>query len=358
MEEVKSILSRNYTSEYILYKLEELKSLFSRRLGININDMYNTNSAISHMIKLIMNKPVFDLEQIKLDILNNKALEDIAIYYKEPIIVIEEIKDNITKPNYNIVSSKVYLTKELKKIFVIKNMSCTSKYKILKKINLEKQIMSRSRTSYWLGKDILDVYDNLVKSSLKQDTEMYGKEKLITLQDASRLLGFKSNTVIQRLLKKDKIMGIELSYEKAGANVYFLKYNEIMAVKDNIKKYIEVKKITALNKDRTRTQLHIAKTIYKCITNKVLCLSNMYIKKTNAIIFTDILNLFTLDIVEYTKKVKQIIQDSEIKTFKLSDIKYIIYRSPKYHQCDKDGIILTKKEALLMFDEKINKRQK
>lgn len=225
-------------SEYKIICALRIKKLVLKRLLLP-EDNYTGKISFKFLIYLSGIKKDFDIDAIKLDIINKVPIEEIALMYKEPIEVILEIKEKINIKSPFIVTSKIYNSSELAKHFNKVNTDSITNSKYL-------QSLSEKSTNeiilWWSGKKINDNYQ-AIANLFKNGYITIDNEKCIDILEASKILDISFYTVRNRVTKKQKIFGIILDsirVDKEGFNQQkiYLSLEKVLLAKKKIKNII------------------------------------------------------------------------------------------------------------------------
>ena len=348
MEQCFELLNKYKTSNYTRQCLKELAPLFSKRFGLSIDKMYNDKSNLVFFVKLIKDKKQFDIEQIKLDIINGVDLENLAVEYREPIYVIKEIKDNIETLNYNIVSTKIYNRPELEVIFNGRLDISTVRIKLLDEISY-KPYRNHKSNLLWLGKDIIDNYNKLIATFLENRDTIQNNNKLIKLTTVSEALNIPYLMLHRYIKEKIPLFDVMLTGVTCElGTIMYLKEEEVELIKNNLKFYIKTEEMT--KQINSKDVLSLTTLFINTITDRTVNVKNKYIKKEDAIYFLKLSKIANGNLKDYRKFLAENIKVSVYKEFKLKVILKLIYKTYyKIHYEKQRAIyddILTKEQAL------------
>lgn len=337
--------NRKKLSDYTIRRMIDLIPLYSELFCIPADEIYATHDNISFFKSYTNKKLKFDMEQIKLDIINNVSLTKIALAYKEPLKVIQEIKDNISTENYLLVSSKIYCRDELKDIIGGITLRYTHTYPILDNISLNK----RNRPSFWLGQDILDIKKSIPTTYSGEVSIINEKTTHISIKEAAEIIGMSKYSLNRYIQENIDLYGVFIKFKREKAYTRILvNKNDIMEAKNNIKFYISRDEVIK-NVTKEHKKILIA-PFFSSIYNIDVSIKKKFIKKDIAIKIKKLIKYLDSDMEIYRKFLLEELNKSKTKIFYVKNILPIIYRGhepltyPRWKNALKST--LTKKEVI------------
>lgn len=334
--------------------LLRMRKIFSISFNIPEDVIYTCQSYVIFFIKYLSNKPEFDINSIKLDIINGKDILSIALKNFEPIEVIEEIKDNINNDIF-ILKSKLYISKDLEKIFNIQKATIYL-HKILPSIKIK---YHDSVQGYWLGSDIIN--------NLGRDLKVKGVDKIkcddefnIPLSRLFKLCG--KNTIQNRIRNSLKIFGVIVEYKQTENKDIYIKEEDFVKIKSNIKYYASLKDNQDILKSINSITLTRLNIYYMVMYGKKLNLISSYIKKENFIKLKNIIELYNTNYKAYMDNLNNHIVNSKNNNYDFKDMAYLtnngsrLDRLRRMYNINTDTI--TKKKLLEILDGTIKKSTK
>lgn len=368
LEEANDILNSDNFSTYFKDKfnlytklsLIRLRDTFSNHLFIPKDEIYSSISYTKFFSVLFFNKEtLLDINQIKLDILNNIPFTVISFKYLEPLEVINEIKNKINE-NILFLDNKIYSIRELSLMLNLTHASLHHN-KTLNKINIKKN--ARSGNLYY-GKDLNANINNILihskSESMEKSCEIVHIKKLAEEADVD------IKTIYTRLYQKKKIFGVNITLiNKDGGLFSYVKKEDFDKVIVNKKYYVETAKIKDTFGFKYCTLSNILK-YYSVVYKKEICINNKYIKKETVNKIIKVIDTFKNDFNKYLDDLYNTILKNKTKLYKYSTIiKTLVYHRNKYYleKCEinlKNGFI-DKNSILKILDfikENTNKYKK
>lgn len=310
-------------STIIKMKLLKMREVFSLSFFIPKDEIYKDPQYVRFFICYIKKGIDFNIDNIKLDLLNNIPINTIALKYFEPIEVIEEIKNNIDK-DILILNNKFYTYDELAIIFNINN--CTVAHNAhLKK---SKITCENSRSGFWSGKDVNDKIGIVLKVKNSDTTTLDGVE-LIKLTALSENINIPMATLIRRIKNKLKIFGVltELIQEKDDLSAknrnYYINKDDYKKIIKNKKYYIKIDRNTISNKTMGRATFNGFLLYFNILNNKTLDLNHSYSRKENIVKLKEIEKNYFNNYKLYIDTLYEYIKKSKINTYNYNSIIYI-----------------------------------
>ena len=358
LEEIYKILetekfANSFTKSSFVTKvmLLRMRKIFSVSFNISEDIIYHYQTYSNFFIKYLLNKPDFDIDNIKLDIINGKSILTIALSNFEPIEVIEEIRDNIDK-DILIVKSKLYTSSDLEKIFNIKKATVHA-HKILPTIKIK---YNESMCGFWLGSDIIN--------NLGQNLKVKGVDKIecvdefnIPLRRLSKLYG--KNAIYGRIRNRLKIFGVIIDYKQIENKDSFIKEEDFNKVQSNAKYYTRLKDNVDVLKSVNKLTLTRINICYMMLYGKKLNLSSSYVKKENFIKLKNLIENYNNNYKLYIDTLYNHVFNSKNNVYSFKDIIYLTGASNRTEQLrlsyniKKDTV--TKKKLLEILDNIIKK---
>lgn len=295
-------------------RLLKMRSLFSQHFRIPEEKIYSLNTYYKFFSLYINTYSEFDINEVKLDILNNMSDIDICLKYKEPLEVIEEVKKNL-KEDILIVDSKYYTTPELCRIFNLGNESILYG-RILSKIKINH---NGSRFSMWLGSDInRHIGTNL---NIKNSTETkMGKMDIITLSALGKALGISNDLLRTRMNNKYRIFGVELKSIGDEIKDLYIKKEDYDKILSNKKYYIIAKDAEIFPIGTPAKVKDVVVSYYSILYNKYINLNSKYIKKENVLKIRNIIKIRENDFCTYFDNLYDAMEQSENNSYNLNKI--------------------------------------
>ena len=277
----KNVLA-NRNSELKVINALRIISLVTKRLG-QTETLKNNILNLKFLINLVGKKKTFSINDIRVDLLNNVDIEEIAIKYCEPVEVILEIKKRNLMFENEVVSSKIYSSKELTVVF---NKPKTD---ILTRLPLLKKISSNSDSEplyWWTGEEILKNYINILNLFDKIEcVTIIDNKEYISLSKAASIIGIPSTLIRSRNSQKLKFFGVDLPIKKVkkeGSDLCrnYILYKSAMTAKSNKKYYIAHNEVFNYHLI-TKKHHKLLKERYLNKYSKEVDFLNNYIKKEN-----------------------------------------------------------------------------
>lgn len=332
--------------------LLKMRDFYSTFFNIPSKEIYSNVSYVKFFVKYHNSKAKFDINNIKLDIINKVPIVNIILKYHEPIEVIEDIKININKTDMFIINNKIYTTNDLvttlnfnvgmiDKNLIIQNLSLLDKFK---------EHGSKTTIKFWLGSDIKNNLNKIIKRTKGNDTN-----DIIRLVDFSKKLGLPRAMVNDRVKKGYKIFGVKLKYscEGYGLNVYFFKSDLKKALK-NKKYYIDLAECKDLIKEIKSLEegKRLLFSYYKVLYNKNVNMGNNYIKKSTLKNYLFIFNLAKESYAKYFDYFYNSILENKECVYDLRLVLFSVYSKNKYEKYKKlYGDIIDKNITLKILNE-------
>ena len=332
--------------------LLKMRDFYSNFFNIPSKEIYSKVSYIKFFIKYHNNKEKFDINNIKLDLINKMPMVNIVLKYHEPIDVIEDVKMNINKTDMVIINNKLYTTNDLA-ITLGFNIGMINTNLVIQKLSLLdkfKEQSSKTLTKFWLGSDIKNNLNSIIKK-----TKYINSKDNIRLVDFSKKIGLPRAMVNDRAKKGYKIFGIELNYncEGTGSNGYFLK-SDLKKVLENKKYYIDLTEYKDLLKEIKSMEEGkiLLFSYYKVLYNKNINMGNNYIKKSTLKNYLFIFNLLKESYAKYFDYLYNSILKNEEHEYDLRLVLFSVYSKKKYEKYKKlYGDIIDKHTTLKILDE-------
>lgn len=355
LEEMNKILNTekfpiifNKTTPIIKMKLLKMRKVFSTYFNIPENIIYSNITYFRFFSLYINNFTVFDINQIKLDILNKMPIINICLKYLEPIEVIEEIKNNIEK-DILILNSKFYTSNELTKIFNIVN-SAIAHHIVLSKIKIK---YSSSKHGFWVGSDI----NNNLSGKLKVKDEkesIYNNIPIISTSALAKEIKVSNSTILRRIDKKMKIFGIEVEIIDRVCRDVFIKKEDYNAIIRNKKYYLSIKESGIFDNNVSNVELSSISSYYKLLYNNDINLKNAFIKKEKASIIKNLIQNIESNFSLYFDNLYNNINKSKLNKYSLKQILFAFGNSGSKKTIIKKfnitSDVITKTMALKILD--------
>lgn len=280
---------KNY-NEYMLLSVFRMRSVYSKILHIDEDTIFETEMNVRFLAKILNLKKEFDINGVKLDILNNMSTIDICAKWREPEPVINEIRENIDKEDF-IISSRLYPGSDVAKLFGFKNPESAASNPVLAKINESK---GKNLFNYWSGKKLIENYEKISRGLNSKKVIKLDNIEYVALAESCSLLGVTDSILRKRLIDKQKIFGVQIGFKRnyigSGEKVLFLcKLKDVKKAKTNSKYYIG----HADFRESNNIDYCKLRTIHKCYFkkyNEKLILIDSYIKKEKLARIVEIAN--------------------------------------------------------------------
>jgi len=277
-------------NEYTVLSAFRMQSIYSKALHIDSDKVFGTEINIRFLAKISSLKKEFDINEIKLDILNNMPMIDICMKWKEPESVINEIKENMDKEDF-IISSKLYTTSEVAKLFGFNNVGSVSNNPVLVELN---EARMKKTNNYWIGKKLLDNYKKIARGFNGNKIIELDNIEYLSLVEASSFLGLKTYILTNRVIKGAEVFGVKIDLKRnaigSGRKVLLLcKLEDLKKAKLNKKYYIEHAEFRESNNIDFLKVREIRK-IYIEKYNENFSLEGAYIKKEKLARIVEIAN--------------------------------------------------------------------
>ena len=269
---------KNY-NEYMLLSVFRMRSVYSKILHIDEDTIFETEMNVRFLAKILNLKKEFDINGVKLDILNNMSTIDICAKWREPEPVINEIRENIDKEDF-IISSRLYPCSDVAKLFGFKNPEAAASNPVLASINESRK---KNLFNYWLGQKLIDNYEKILKGINGKKVIKLNNVEYVTFSESCSLLGLKDSALRHRIFNNSNMFGIKINFIKkyigAGEKVLFLcRLEDVEKAKLNKKYYIEHADFREKN-NIDSFKLRIIQRVYLKKYGEKLILRDTYIKK-------------------------------------------------------------------------------
>ena len=282
-KELKEGAMSSYTiSEYKIVSALRIKDLIAKRLCLNEKELSDTPLSIRFIVSVIGKKKEFSIMNIRLDLINGVSIEETAIKYCEPIEVISEITDRNLQSENDIVSSKIYTSAELARVFDKKSSCSIYSLKLLKEISEQNDL--EIKNLWWAGEKILKNHTEIISSLLGGDTKIVeDKKEYIPITKIPSILGLGRGVIEDRIHKKCNIFGVNFSIIKIKKHLsstyrYYVLLADLKKAKENKKYY--VKHGDSINYTALTPKKHkILRDKYRERFSKEISFSSQYIKK-------------------------------------------------------------------------------
>ena len=273
----------NYTvSEYKIVSALRIKDLIAKRLCLNEKEFSDTPLNIRFIVSIIGKKREFSIKDIRLDLINGVSIEETAIRYCEPVEVILEIIERDLKSENDIVSSKIYISTELTRVFNKKSSCSIHSLKLLREISEHNDL--EVKNLWWTGEKILKNHTKIISSFLKGNTKIVeDKKEYISISKVPSILGLTRGMTEDRIRKKCNIFGVIFSIIKIKKHIgsdykHYALLADIEKAKENKKYYVKHGDI--INYAALTPEVHkILKDKYRERFSKEISFSSQYIKK-------------------------------------------------------------------------------
>lgn len=290
LEELKKKVKDFKSKDALANKNSELKvinalriiSLVTKRLG-QTETLKNNILTLKFLVNLVGKKKTFSINDIRIDLLNNVDIEEIAIKYCEPIEVILEIKKRNLMFENEVVSSKIYSSKELAVVFNKPKTDNITRLPLLKKISSN----SDSEPVYWwTGGEIIKNYINILNLFDKIEcVTVIDNKEYISLSKAASIIGIPDTLIRSRNRQKLKFFGVDLlikKVKKEGSNLCrnYISHKSAIDAKRNKKYYIAYEEVFNYHLI-TKNHHEVLKERYLNKYSKEVDFLNNYIKKEN-----------------------------------------------------------------------------
>lgn len=310
---------------YTKLSLIRLKETFTKYLFIPKDDLYGNISYSKFFSVLFYNKSnILDINQIKLDIINNVPDIIISFKYLEPLEVVNEIKEKIEE-DILFLDNKLYSLKELS---VLLNMTTGGIHynKVLNKINIKKNVYAGN---FYYGKDLNTNLTKILQHS-KLDT-LEKSAKMVHIKKLADKAKIDIETIYFRVGKKQKIFGVNITYFNKDGGIYnYIKKEDFDKILENKKYYIETSKIKDLLCFKDGTLSNLIK-YYSIINQKKILINNKYIKKETVNNLVKTISTFKNDFNKYIDDLYVFISENETNDYLYNDIiRTLVYPRRSY----------------------------
>lgn len=328
LKEIDKIIKENKNKRFntLAYEtkviLIRMKKVFSLAFNIPENEIYNIQTYIVFFTRYLKKeKPMFDLNKIKLELINSKYHNEdlflkIALKYLEPLEVIKEIYQDIKDVNDKkfFINSKLYCSSELGYMFNCFNHSVVS----LPNFNTLTYLPYNTGKNYWLGKDINNNLNWLVgfkyfKDLFKKDVEFY------SFSDTCKILDIDKNSLWERIKRNKKTFGVKITTEEKIKEVrhVLIKKSDVDKAKANKKLYIETSvifnKFPEYNTNYKNYKFIISS--FNILYNKNFSFKEKYIKKETFIMLSKFFNNFLHNFDTYIENICTILNNNGIDSY-------------------------------------------